>query len=57
MIVPTLLIVILLTALGSEKHSADFGSQETSQAADIDPDRDAVSGRFTRERSPTAAAR
>src|SRR3954463_5936081 len=33
-IVPTLLIVILLTALGSERHSADFGSEETSEAAD-----------------------
>ena len=33
-IVPTLLIVIVLTALGSERHSADFGSEETSEAAD-----------------------
>ena len=50
-IVPTLLIVILLTAVGSERHSADFGSEETSEAADRG------GGRFrrTEERTPTAS--
>jgi SHS family lactate transporter-like MFS transporter len=50
-IVPTLLIVILLTAVGSERHSADFGSEETSEAADRG------GGRFRRtaERTPTGS--
>jgi MFS transporter, SHS family, lactate transporter len=50
-IVPTLLIVILLTAVGSERHSADFGSAETSEAADRG------GGRFrrTEERTPTGS--
>ena len=50
-IVPTLLIVILLTAVGSERHSADFGSEETSEAADRG------GGRFrrTEERTPTGS--
>ena len=40
--------MILLTALGSERHSADFGSEETSEAADVAPERNG-SGRFTRD--------
>jgi SHS family lactate transporter-like MFS transporter len=45
-IIPTLVVVILLTALGSERHSADFGTPETSEADDLAPERDATSGRF-----------
>jgi SHS family lactate transporter-like MFS transporter len=47
-IVPTLIAVILLTALGSERHSADFGTEETSEAAELGPERNG-SGRFARE--------
>jgi SHS family lactate transporter-like MFS transporter len=51
-IVPTLLVVILLTALGSERHSADFGSEDTSKATD-----QAGGPRFRRttDRAPTAS--
>jgi len=51
-IVPTLLIVILLTAVGAERHSADFGSAETSEEA-----ADRGGGRFrrTEERTPTGS--
>jgi SHS family lactate transporter-like MFS transporter len=44
-IIPTLIVVIGLTAFGAERHSADFGSRETSEAADLAPDRDG-GGRF-----------
>lgn len=54
-IIPTLVIVILLTALGSEKHSADFGTEETSEAAELDGRDEA--GRFQGERVPGAVQR
>jgi SHS family lactate transporter-like MFS transporter len=54
-IVPILLIVIVLTALGSEAHSAEFGSDQTSTVGDagdqVEPGRERTpSGRFARER-------
>jgi SHS family lactate transporter-like MFS transporter len=45
-IVPVLIAVIVLTAIGKERHSARFGSDEAGP--------DAIgSGRFSRERTPT----
>jgi SHS family lactate transporter-like MFS transporter len=48
-IIPTLVIVIVLTAVGSERHSADFGSGETSEAAEAPR-----GGRFSRKDTTTA---
>ena len=48
MIVPVLVAVIVLTALGSEAHSARFGSAEDDEREPFTTDR------FTREPVPEA---
>jgi MFS transporter, SHS family, lactate transporter len=48
-IVPVLVVVIVLTALGHEQHGIDFGGGSAGP--------DERTGRFEREQAPTAAAR